>query len=448
MAVPAVSVYVGIAVMQLSTMFFAGHIGLRELSIFGLANGFFTLCFLFCVGVNVAGGVLTGERYGERNDKEITKTGVQSIWVAFGVGGFCLAIVPAIPYILTISNQDGSIIEDVQQLTATIMLGLPFLSVFSTVRSFLTSISHPYILLRIIPPAVLLNGVLLFIFVDAFHMGLMGLAVAFVVNNIVFCGWSIVVCHTDPNSKKYRIFHIRNLLIFDWNIIKRILKIGVPSGIAIFAEGAAFQVLLFMAGSLGIVSLNACQIGIQIGTLCVMISVGVGQVTMARISNATGAREYSRVALISSSSILMLGAVVLTFGALVLVFREQIALLFLSRVDYITFSETLNLTLQILTLSAFTQIFDNGQTACSYCLRGVRDTKIPMYIILICYWPGGILLAYLFGFTLSHGIIGAWVGFSIGIFLTNLILGIRTWNTIRKYKAKDPLPMILSHKAT
>ena len=375
MSLPAVSVYIGIMVMQLCTMYFAGRIGLRELGVFGLANGFFNLCFLFCIGLNVAGGVVCGESYGRRDDKAVTEVGVQSIWVAFWAGVLCMSVAPIVPWLLIVSGQDPSLVDEVLETTVIVLLALPFISVFATVRSFLTSITHPYILLKIIPPVVLLNLVLLFVFVDVLKMGLMGLAYGFVINNLILCLWSIVVCYTNPYSGTYKIFHPKNIFRVNWQIISRLLKIGIPSGLTTLTESATFQLLLFMGGALGMVSLNSLQIGIQVNALCLMISVGVGQVTMARISNAVGAREYHKVALISGSSIAAVAFTVAVFAVLILLFKDQIALAFLSRGQHALLGETLQTTIYVLTLTALAQIVDSGQTICAYCLRGIRDTR-------------------------------------------------------------------------
>ena len=69
-----------------------------------------------------------------------------------------------------------------------------------------------------------------------------------------------------------------------------------------------------------------------------------------------------------------------------------------------------------------------------------------MYIILFCFWIGGILPAYLLGFVYSGGAVGVWIGFIFGIALTNLVIGVRTWKTMKRYEDTNPLQLILSHK--
>ena len=67
---------------------------------------------------------------------------------------------------------------------------------------------------------------------------------------------------------------------------------------------------------------------------------------------------------------------------------------------------------------------DGIQVCAAGILRGMQDTKAPMYYALIGYWiigfPCGLLLAYGFG----YGIYGLWGGIVAGL-TGNAILGVR-----------------------
>ena len=73
------------------------------------------------------------------------------------------------------------------------------------------------------------------------------------------------------------------------------------------------------------------------------------------------------------------------------------------------------------------QIMDAWQISAAGCLRGMQDTKVPMWITMIAYWvvafPVGI---YLSRFT-SMGAPGVWVGLIVGLTVACILLLMRLY---------------------
>jgi MATE family multidrug resistance protein len=73
------------------------------------------------------------------------------------------------------------------------------------------------------------------------------------------------------------------------------------------------------------------------------------------------------------------------------------------------------IAVQLLYMAAIFQISDGLQVSGYGALRGLKDTKVPMFVNLIAYWIIGIPTAYLLGFTYNYGAPGFWVGLIAGL---------------------------------
>jgi len=64
---------------------------------------------------------------------------------------------------------------------------------------------------------------------------------------------------------------------------------------------------------------------------------------------------------------------------------------------------------RLLFMAAIFQIFDGLQVSGAGALRGLKDTKIPMFITTFSYWGIGMPLGYLLGITLAMDQPGLWI---------------------------------------
>jgi MATE family multidrug resistance protein len=77
--------------------------------------------------------------------------------------------------------------------------------------------------------------------------------------------------------------------------------------------------------------------------------------------------------------------------------------------------------------AAVFQLADGGQATAIGLLRGIQDTKVPMYLAIFCYWCIGLPVAYGLGFGLGWGGSGIWSGLVIGLVTVWISLSARFW---------------------
>ncbi len=125
------------------------------------------------------------------------------------------------------------------------------------------------------------------------------------------------------------------------------------------------------------------QIALNVVSLLFMLPLSIGMALTLRVSFLVGARAPPDSArLISRSSLILASAIALLFATLLFVFSGAIASL------YSGDAEVQAVTIRLLTFAAMFQIADVIQVTCISALRGYKDTRIPMFIMLFSFWGG------------------------------------------------------------
>jgi MATE family multidrug resistance protein len=73
------------------------------------------------------------------------------------------------------------------------------------------------------------------------------------------------------------------------------------------------------------------------------------------------------------------------------------------------------LAVSYLGIAAMFQLVDGAQVVSAAVLRGINDTKVPMFIGFAGYWGVGLVLAYTLGFVLEARGIGIWLGLAAAL---------------------------------
>ena len=82
---------------------------------------------------------------------------------------------------------------------------------------------------------------------------------------------------------------------------------------------------------------------------------------------------------------------------------------------------------QFLVYAAVFQVVDGMQVGAMGVLRGYKDTKIPMFITVFCYWVVGMGLSLGLGVFGPLGPAGLWAGLVGGLAVAALVLNLRFW---------------------
>jgi putative MATE family efflux protein len=210
----------------------------------------------------------------------------------------------------------------------------------------------------------------------------------------------------------------------DWGIMKRILNIGVPSGIqGIFrnSSSVAFTKIIAMTAS-ATSGVAALSIGFQIERLTRTMSLAFAVVATTLVGQSLGAGNQEEA---EKRGWTTGGLIVAITGALSLMFvlfpREIIRIFSGSE-------EVTSLGVSYLIAAAVAEPFTALSIVMAGGLRGAGETKYPLYYTIIAQWLIRLPLAYIIAFPLGFGAKGAWWALAI----SSVIQGLLTANKFRE----------------
>ena len=167
-------------------------------------------------------------------------------------------------------------------------------------------------------------------------------------------------------------------------------------------------------GWLGINTLAAHGIAMQLASITFMVHLGFSNVATIRAGNAIARRDVphlERGALMATVMSLIFSAITIVVFVL---WPEQLISLFMQP-DEPARTEILAIGVGLLAMAALFQLVDGTQIIALGVLRGLQDTKVPLIMAFISYWIIGIPCSYVLGFQLGWGAIGIWAGLVIGL---------------------------------
>jgi MATE family multidrug resistance protein len=183
-------------------------------------------------------------------------------------------------------------------------------------------------------------------------------------------------------------------------------------------------------GRIGAAELAAHTLALNIASLAFQIPYGVAQATAIRVGYYFGAGAPLGMGRAGWSGILMGVTFTALTGLAMLLAPEYLLALYIDPWDPANASLVSLVTAFLLVGAAF-QLFDGAQVVAAGALRGLQDTRVPMWIALFSYWVPGFGLAATLGFGLVFGLdlggVGVWIGLAAGLVFAAALLG-RRWH--------------------
>jgi MATE family multidrug resistance protein len=205
-----------------------------------------------------------------------------------------------------------------------------------------------------------------------------------------------------------------------WNRIKQLIRLGLPAAIQITLEVGAWNFATLSAGFLDPISLATHQIAINYASITYMVPLGISAAAAVSVGHAIGAGDKHRARRAGWLALALgTGFMILASIAFFIAPKHLIAL-------FTTDPRVMAVGPSLLWIAAAFQIFDGVQTVCTGGLRGLGETRAPMWANLLGYWILGLPLGLFLCFVLKWGIYGMWIGLTLALIVISAIL-LRRW---------------------
>lgn len=432
LAIPVIIGQLGLIMMGVVDSLMVGELGAEYLAAASLSNHIVILIFIIGLGISMAVTPLVAISIGAEKYDDAQTLFNQSLIVNLSSGIIMMAVIMIVSELIQFMNQPKSVVDYSVSYTKILAASIIPWMIYQSYKQFIEgqSITHPPMIITIAANFVnaLVNWLLIFGNLGFPKLELDGAGWA-TFSSRVFMAFVIVLYAN--HSIRFKDYNLRlEFKKIQRKFIKRILRLGLPSGFQYFFEVGAFSFAVVMVGWLGAKPLAAHQIAINLASISFMAVTGISAAGSIRVGNAVGKADRIEIRKAGFSA-LMLGALIMfCSGILFVLFRNYFPTL------YITDNEVIQTAASLLIIAALFQVSDGTQAVGIGILRGLTDVKIPTAITFIAYWLISLPIAYILGFIFELGVQGVWIGLLIGLTTSAILL---TWRFNSKSKNKTIL---------
>jgi putative MATE family efflux protein len=369
----------------------------------------FLLIALF-IGVTLGFSTVVSQYYGAKDMERVRRTVDTTIVftllssIVFTVAGLYLS-----EPILALLKTPAQILPQAAVFLRIMFGGMFFFIGYNAVSSILWGLGDSRTPLYFLAFSTVINVLLALVFVLVFKWGIAGSAWATVIAQAV----SFIMCVIYLRSHKLLQFRLTRLA-FDWEILKKSLTIGLPTGFQQVFIAVGMMALTRIVNGFGTDAIAAFTAAMRIDTFAVMPALSVSAAMSAFVGQNIGAGKMGRVRHGLRAGLTISAAISIATAMAVIIFGRWMISLFNSDPEVILIGSH-----YVFIVGGFYIIF-SSMVVINGALRGAGDTFIPMFVSIASLWlirvPISVWLSRLMG---TDGIWwGVPIAWGVGLSLT------------------------------
>ncbi|MFZ5708688.1 MAG: MATE family efflux transporter [Pseudomonadota bacterium] len=406
-----------------------GRYGVDELAAAVLATSYFFVLFIFGSGFAIAVMGMVAASLGRGDEAQVRRDTRMGLWLSILFGAAVLPLfVWSKPVLLALGQRQelAGLAQDFLRLSGP---GIVPALLVMVLKSYLAALERTQVVLWITLTGVAVNAALGWALIfgnwGAPEMGLRGSALATLAVQVLSFVLLTLYAAWLPQTRRFHLF--RNFWRPDWPALALVFRIGLPIGVTGVAESGLFIAAALMMGWIGTVELAAHGIAMEAAALAFMVHLGLSNAATVRVGRAHGEGDQTGMREVAAVSVALSMLVAALVIGLFLTIPREIIGLFLDRAKPDA-EAILAFGTALLAVAALFQLFDAMQVMALGFLRGVQDTRVPMWLAAFSYWGIGIPASYLLAFPLGFGGVGLWLGLVIGLVAASGSLMWRFWS--------------------
>ena len=406
----------------------SGHYGTTDLSGVGMAGNVLWPLFMLLSGLTLALTPIVAQLRGAGDTGGAGERVRQGLWLALFAGiALIVAIISAAPALLW-AGVEAPVVDIADRYLRAVAWGVPAIVLYVALRNVCDGLGHTrpamYIAGSILPLNALLNYAFIYGHFGAPELGGEG------------CGWATAIVFWVQLALMTLVIKrpfFRAAQVFErfdpprLGGLLRILRIGLPIGLASFVGMALFAVIGILIARLGEQPFAGHSIAGNLNWMTYVIPMGLGAAAGIRVGFFVGAGDLPGARHAAATAWWCAFGYALVVSVLLVLFRHLLVSV------YTTDPAVADIAATLLLFIAVYQIVDDSQAAALGALRGYKDTTVPMINELLGYWlialPLGHALALGYGPWAPLGVYGYWAGLTVGLFLVAVANALRLWRT-------------------
>ena len=392
LAAPLVAGHVSTGLIGFVDNVLAGHHSTGTLASVTIGTALWWLPMMVPIGTLLSVPPTVSQLDGAGRRDEIGAVFRQALWLALGLAVVLFGFMTVLPLVLAPFGIAPGIIPGATAFLHGIRWGVPALTLFFTMR-YLSEGLHwtlPTMLISAAGPLLLLP-----------------------------MGWALTFGRWGFPELGAGGLGLASAVMLWLQAIAFLLGTGLPIGVTVLMEGSLFIVTALLIGRLGEVPAAAHQIAINVATLCFMVPMGLAEATTVRVGHALGRGDVHGVRRAAWAGLCIVLASQLLSATVLLTANEWVVGV------YTRDAAVATLAAGLLVYAAMFQFPDGVQVLSAGSLRGLKDTRVPMFLAMFAYWGVGMPVGAGLGLGLGWGPKGMWIGLIAGLTVAALLLGAR-----------------------
>lgn len=393
----------------------AGRVSPVDLAAVAVGASIFTPLFLFMVGLLSAVMPLVAQAHGRSDAKGMRTAMQQGLLTGVITGIVLMFLLMSISPFLIWMDVDAAVIPLTEKYLFAVSLGFPITGLFLALRNGSDGFSKPRLSMFAGFVGLTVNVIANYIFIyGKFGIPAMG---------GVGCGWATslsmlamfiamaFMLGKNRSTASLGLFnHLAPRLIRTIHIL---LFLGLPIGLSLFVECSIFAVIALLISRLGAEIVAAHQVALNFTSLLFMVPYSLSMALTVRVGFTIGRQQNRRLARVVKSGLTIALCCAIITCLFIIISAKFIAAMYTPDPDV----QALAASLMI--FAAFFQLPDAIQINCAGALRGFKDTKIPMVLMVVAYWGIGLPIGYMLGLGelggREQGPEGFWIGLICGL---------------------------------
>ncbi len=429
--------FLGIMLMGVVDMLFVGKLGPAALGGLGLGNSIFSWIMTIGIGVIFGLDFPAASAIGAGDRPRAFRVFIQGLYISTALAVPAALVTCGIAFVLHRFGLNPEVIPFARQFMLVTASSFLPIFVFNTAKSYLQaqSIAVPTFVVLVIANA--LNFFLDAAFIEGRfgfpNLGYNGLAIATVTGRFVMA--AMLVGYVFWREYRARVIVlVHGIFRFHPEIIREILKLGVPASAQMLLEVGVFSLSTALAAKFTSVDLAAHQVVLSTASVLFMVPLGIGSAAGSLVGQAVGSKDILLARRTGNSALLVGFGFALVSSTLLIVFASPALGI------YTHDGAVIEAAKKILFVAALFQISDGAQAIATGALRGLGNTFVAAVANGVGHWGIGLPLGLYLGFVRGMGLQGIWIGLAAGLTTVAMTLVYFWWLASREIADAESIP--------
>jgi MATE family multidrug resistance protein len=424
LAWPVVVAELGWMVMGIVDTLMVGRVSPQAIGAVGLGSSVFVAFAIFGMGLLLGLDTFVSQAYGAGRLDECHRWLLHGLYLAVIASAPVMAASWELVYLMPAWGLHPTVLEMTAPYLRIVTWSTLPLLVYAALRRYLQAMNMVRPIMVVLVTAnlvnVAVNWLLIFGHFGFPRMGTNGAAWATVASRVYLAiALAAIIAWRERDT---HVSFFATPLRLEAHRLWRLVKLGFPAAMHLTAEVGVFAAATALAGRLDPVALTSHQIALNVASVTYMVPLGVASAGAVRVGQAMGRRDPLGASQAGWTAI-AIGVGFMGCSSLgLLTVPSQIIGLFTHEPAVVT------LGISLLFVAALFQLFDGLQGVATGVLRGMGDTHTAMISNVAAHWLLGLPIGYLLCFVAGWGVMGLWIGLSLGLVVVGLALLI-TWTS-------------------